>query len=160
MSKRIVIDLDVLTVALWEKSDPRKKEAKQFLEKVREGEFELYSPLLLFQQLSEWRNKKLVSEIIEFLIKNSSKFLDVRELEVLVEKKTGRFVSELIKSGKEELQIKKSDLSLVLYASGARADLLVTFDKGHLLNNQDDINKFLKKKGLPTIKIIEPGKLT
>lgn len=44
--KKIVADLDVLTVGLWHKKDYRKKEAKKFIEKL--GNFELVVPSFAF----------------------------------------------------------------------------------------------------------------
>lgn len=157
MSNKVMIDLDVLTVALWHKKDPRKDGAKEFLERVKGKDFEIYTPIMLLEQLNKWKNDKIVSEILSFLKKNSERFIGPRELEIIADKKTENLVSEIMDAGKKLKEVKESDLNLVIYASVIEADFLVTFDKKHLLRNEEQINKFLSEEDLPQIKIVKPG---
>ena len=41
---KILVDLDVVTVALWEKEDERRKMAIEFIDKVKSGKFTVYTP--------------------------------------------------------------------------------------------------------------------
>ena len=58
MSKKIITDLDILTVAYWDS----KKEANDFLERIKSGEFDMHVPYLIFDLLSKWRHNRLSEE--------------------------------------------------------------------------------------------------
>ena len=54
MKKKILIDLDVLTVAFWDK----KEEAIEFLERAKKGEFVIYTPFAVLDTLSHYGSTK------------------------------------------------------------------------------------------------------
>ncbi|MFB6159435.1 MAG: hypothetical protein ABEJ95_07330 [Candidatus Nanohalobium sp.] len=156
-----VVDIDVFTIALWDKQDDRKEHAEEVLEKIESGEIELHIPILLFQQIHEWKHSDLATEIAEFQFRYSNELIDVRELENSIESKTGKLVSKIIEEGMNQLEnMKESDLNLVLYTSGMKIDYLITFDKKHLLNRQKELNEFLKNQELPEIEIKSPEELS
>ncbi|MFB6209174.1 MAG: hypothetical protein ABEJ56_03475 [Candidatus Nanohaloarchaea archaeon] len=158
---KAVVDIDVFTIALWDKQDDRKEHAEEVLKKIENGEIELHIPLLLFQQIHEWKHGDLATRIAEFQFKHSKELIDVRELENSIESETGKLVSEIIEEGMDRLEnMNESDLNLVLYVSGLKLGHLITFDKKHLLNRQKELNKFLKEQELTEIEIKSPEELS
>lgn len=149
---KILIDLDVVTVALWD----RNKEAAEFLERAKKGEFELYTPYTLFDTLSKWKNEKLKNEIVGFYELYSKKIISGKEsLEKIEELKTGRkVVEELQKEG-----VKEEDATLVFIASIFEIDSLVTLNRKHLRNKRDEINRVLRNNGLKEISILLPTEI-
>jgi predicted nucleic acid-binding protein len=157
---KAVVDIDVFTVALWDKQDERKEAAEEFLDRIEDGEVELYLPLLLFQQIHDWKHNELATRIAKFQFRHSEELVDVRELENSIEDESGKLVSEVLDRASEQLpDVKESDLNLVLYASSLEVDL-VTFDRKHLLDRKDDINRFLEDQGLPEVRISSPEDLS
>ena len=59
--KKILVDLDVLTLAFWDKKD----EAKM-IEKVKAGIFLMITPYIILWHLAKWNYKKLAEEIANF----------------------------------------------------------------------------------------------
>lgn len=59
--KRIIIDLDVVTLAFWDKKDEA-----ELIERIKANEFEMVSPYILLDHLSKWDYRKLAEEIGEF----------------------------------------------------------------------------------------------
>lgn len=149
---KILIDLDVVTVALWDKN----KEAVDFLEKAKRREFELYTPYSLLDTLAKWKNEPLKTKILSFYELYSKKIISVSELlNKLEELKTGReVVEELQKKG-----VKEEDATLVFIASIFGIDFLVTFNRKHLRNKRNEINKVLSKNGLKEIGILLPSEI-
>jgi len=71
MKKKILIDLDVVTTAIWDK----KKESLDFIERVKKGEFVVYTPFAMLDTLSSWEHETLKKAIKEFYDVYSTTFL-------------------------------------------------------------------------------------
>ncbi|MEK6907121.1 MAG: hypothetical protein AABW45_01195 [Nanoarchaeota archaeon] len=152
---KILIDLDVLTVAFW-KGD-KKELALKFLSRVKNEEFILVTPFSLVNLILEWNDKLLAEKIKDFYFEYSNHILSNVEILKLTNRKgigEEKIVNEL-----ESLGVKKEDSVLVFVASLFNIDYLITFNRKHLKNNRDKINEVLKKNGLRTIKIVEPNEI-
>ncbi len=153
MKMKILIDLDILTVALWN----RNKEAIKFLERVKNGEFDVYTPFALFETVGKWKYERLKTEISGFYELYSKRIISSSEAAEKIERLNleGRKISEeFTKEG-----IKEEDSTLVLIASIFDIDILVTFNRKHLRNKRVVINEVLRKHGLKGIKILLPNEL-
>ena len=159
--KRIMIDLDVLTNALWKGENM--EVAKRFLESVTKEELEILTPAALIDLIFEWNDRKLAKSILAFYSENSdilSQRTILREFEKLGVDH-GKVVEELKKvSGKEE------DSFLVLVASVFGLEI-ITFNKKQkqkdapmcvslLRGKKDEINRILRRFSLSEVKINEP----
>src|SRR3989338_1850848 len=132
--KRILIDLDVLTNALWKGEN--KDAAKKFLDSAREGDIEILTPSTLLNLIFDWENRKLAKSILSFYSENS----DILSQKTVLREfgKSGIDYKKVIEclakaSGKEE------DSFLVLVASVFNLEIK-TFNKKHLLNKHDEID--------------------
>ena len=153
MKKKIMVDLDVVTVAEWN-SD---KDAITFIHKIKKGEFILFTPYILIEHLSKWEHKKLVSKIEHFYniysktIISAQNVLDrINEIGINRDKLT----DELLKAG-----VKEEDAVLVIITSIFDMDYLVTFNRKHLKGKEIKINEVLKRNELKNIKICLPNEI-
>ena len=78
MKQKILIDLDVITVGLWKGRE--KETAEKFLERIRKGEFEIYTPQQLFDSVEKWENKDVVKKVTDFLKIYSSEIITTEKL--------------------------------------------------------------------------------
>lgn len=150
--KRVLVDLDVLTVAFWDSKD----EAK-LLERIKGGKFDMVSPYILIEHLSKWNYKKLAHEIAGFYQKYSSQIVTVQNIldkteEINIEYK--KLFTDLLNIG-----VKEEDIVLVIVAGLFGIDYLITFNRKHLKSKEKEINEVLKKNGIRTIKIVLPSEL-
>ena len=153
MKKRIIVDLDVTTVAKWDKSQNGDL-GRKFIIRVEKGEFEMIIPYIILNLINEWRHKKLVKEIRDFYDTYSEDIISVINLEEKIIKLN--IDRTTLTSALESLHIKDEDTILVIIASIFGVDYLVTFNRKHLKNNEVKINNVLQKYGLKTIKIVLP----
>lgn len=148
--KRILIDLDVLTNALWKGKN--RDIARKFLDNVAKEDVEILTPAALIDLIFEWNDRELAKSILEFYSENSdilSQRSILREFEKLGVNH-GKVVEELKKvSGKEE------DSFLVLVASVFGLEI-ITFNKKHLVGKKNEINRILRLFHLSEVKINEP----
>ena len=148
---KILIDLDVLTVAFWDK----KKEASDFLGRIKNGEFDLYTPYALLELLGRWKYEKLRDTIIEFYTVYSSRILSVKEV-VDRSKEIGadynKTITDLMSKG-----VKEEDTILVFVTSAFHLDYLITYNRVHLKNKEAEINEILKVHKMKVIKIAIPN---
>lgn len=135
MKNKIIIDLDVVTVALWDNRGKNAELARKFLARVSKKEFYLGTPSLIIGIVLKWKHEILKNRIKEFFIKNSDSLITDTEIK------------------------EKIDAALVLIASIFSFDYLVTFNKIHLKNKKEEANKILKEWKLPTIQISGPEEL-
>ncbi len=77
--KKILIDLDVVTVSIWD------KEGLDFISRIEIGEFEVYTPYALLDLVLRWNYKELVEEIRKFYELYSDKIITARMLEARIE---------------------------------------------------------------------------
>ncbi|MBI2139449.1 hypothetical protein HYU14_00880 [Candidatus Woesearchaeota archaeon] len=148
--RKILIDLDVITVALWNK----KKEIVSFIERVKEGEFEVYTPYSLMDLVEQWRDARLRNNIKEFYALYSTEIVSLQRLKNLIEE---RAINEtaLIEVLKTK-EIKEEDILLVVVTALMNLDFLVTLNRKHLKNKEEVINAILSNHGLKKVKIISP----
>jgi len=152
---KILLDLDVLTVAFW-KGD-KKEIALKFLNRIKNQELILITPYSLIELVNLWNDKILSNKINDFYVLYSSKIISKIEVAELLSK--NRIDEKKIIYNLESLGIKDEDSVLVLICSIFNMEYLVTFNRKHLKNNKDKINGVLNKYGLKTIKIVEPNEV-
>lgn len=152
--KKIMIDLDVVTVGIWEKSDPRRDTAREFMERAESKEFGIVTLSTTLNLTQEWKDKALSGEIRRFYAENTDRFIDDMELFDAL-KSRGIEINELLDSF-DKHGIKEEDVLLVLTCSTQGLDCLVTFNKKHLRNKTEEINKTLREFKLPEIRILFP----
>ncbi|MBI2508090.1 hypothetical protein HYV89_04000 [Candidatus Woesearchaeota archaeon] len=151
-SKKVIIDLDVVTLAFWDKKDGAK-----LIERIKANEFEMISPYILLDHLSKWDYRKLAEEIREFYEKYSSEIITARNLlekteEINIE--YYKILNELISIG-----VKEEDVVLVIISSLFNVDNLITFNRKHLKNKEKEIGEVLKRYGIKTIQIKLPSEV-
>ncbi|MBI4168026.1 MAG: hypothetical protein HY515_03655 [Candidatus Aenigmarchaeota archaeon] len=157
MKKRILIDLDVITIAKWLKADERKKEALLFLERVRKGEFDVYTPYTLIELLSRWKHTKLVEDILGFYSVYSKNIINANLVLELARKariNLPELTKNLVAAG-----VKEEDAILVLISSLFDLDFLVTMNRKHLKNMAEKINRLMIKNKLRPIRIVFPNEI-
>ena len=153
IKKKIIIDLDVITVGKWDKGKYGDI-ARKLMKRVENKEFELIISFHLIEHLVKWHNIQLKEKIEEFYLKNSAKILTNEDIDVKIEE-LGINDKVLLNELKNN-SIKEEDAFLVMITSIFDLDCLITFNRIHLKNKKDIINEVLKKNGLKTIKIAGP----
>ena len=149
--KKILIDLDVVTVAFWDKGTNGDL-ARKFLLRIRQKELLMITPHYLLEHLTKWRYITLKEQIEDFYIKNSNKLLTNED----VDERIDELKIDDIKILLESKDIKEEDAFIVLVTSIFYLDYLVTFNRKHLRNKEKEINETLKKNGFKTVKIVGP----
>lgn len=148
-----MIDLDVVTVAEWDK----KEEAILFLDRIKSEEFLLSTPFIILDLVSNWKHKSLKNKIIKFYEVYSNEIITVKSyVDRIQEMKLDdkKLSNELLSHN-----IKEEDIVLVIFTSIFRLDCLVTFNRKHLRDKEKIINEVLKKHGLKPIKIALPNEI-
>ena len=155
IKRKIIIDLDVVTVGKWDKGNYGSI-SRKFMIKVSKGAFYLITPTLLLELVKKWRHEKLKAQIEEFYSKNSNETIerlqiikDVISKGIDFEEIFGKFIG---------IGIKEEDITLI-FASSLRDAALITFNKIHLKNKEEEINGILSKYSLRAIKIISPEQI-
>lgn len=152
MKKKIMIDLDVVTVAYWDRSRMGDL-ARSFIKKLSKKDHYIITPLMLIELVRKWKHEKLRTQIERFYFDNSNEILDNLQIVDGVLSNGADF--EEVFSVLSNLEIKEEDITLVL-ASSIKEALLVTFNRIHLKNKEEEINGILSRYGLKTIKITSP----
>ena len=156
MKKKIIIDLDVVTVAKWDKSDNGDL-GRKFIIRVEKKEFEMLTPYIIFDLISEWKHKSLSKEIREFYDIYSKDIISVINLEdKIIELNVDR---KALTSDLKFYDIKDEDIILVIITCIFDIGYLVTFNRKHLKNNEVKINNTLQKHRLRSIKIVLPNEV-
>jgi len=151
--KKIIVDLDVVTVAKWDKSKNGDL-GRNFLLRVTHKEFAMLTPFYLLGHLDKWEHITLKEQIEDFYLKNSVVLLTNEDVDAKIDNMgidDERILLEL-----QSNHIKEEDAFIVLVASLFEIDYLVTFNRIHLRNKEKQINEVLKKNGLKTIGIVGP----
>ena len=152
--KKVLVDLDVITVNLWDNKGENKRIAEEFIKKVGKKAFLIITPFSLLETVAKWKYDELKDEIEEFYIKNSYQILSNKDVDEEV--KSLKIDDIKILKNLEKNGVKGEDALLILIASIFKIDYLVTFNRKHLRNKETEINKILVEEGLGTIKIIGP----
>lgn len=152
--KKIIVDLDVVTVSIWDKKGENSQLAAEFIGRIKNKEFYVITPFFLLELVSKWRYSQLKDYIEEFYLKFTDTMLSNEDLDEKIDSiniDDKKIILELISNG-----VKSEDSLLVLVASIFDADYLITFNRVHLKNKKEVINEVLKKNGLSSIKIAGP----
>ncbi|MEK6808932.1 MAG: hypothetical protein AABY14_04555 [Nanoarchaeota archaeon] len=155
--KRVLIDLDVVTVAIWDKKGKSVDIANNFINRVKKKEFYVINPFFLIELVLKWRYEQLGVDIKEFYVLYSDKL--VSDTEFKDRCKELRINAEYIIKLLENNNIKEEDSVLVLVASIFNIDYLVTFNRKHLRNKKEVITHILKENGIYAVKIIGPEEI-
>ena len=153
--KKIIIDLDVVTVHFWDK-DARAGEAGGFIELVKGKLFEVIVPYALTELAENWQYVELKNMIISFYKENAT-VISAEEVNEKLESfgiNDKEFAISLVAHG-----VKEEDAALVMVASLFEAEYLVTFNRKHLRNKESEICEALNTFNLPKIKIRTPAEL-
>ena len=154
LRRRALVDLDIITVNLWDREGENKKIADEFIKKIEKREFLIITPFSLLEIVTKWKNDALKDDIEEFYIKNSHEILSNKDVDKrikLLNIDDIKILKDLEKRG-----VKGEDALLVLITSIFKIDYLVTFNRKHLRNKEGEINQVLREDGLEAIKIIGP----
>ena len=154
--KKIIVDLDVTTVAKWDKGENGDL-GRKFIIRVEKGEFDMLTPYIILDLINEWKHTALVKEIREFYDIYSQNIISVINLEEKIIKLNVDM--KALTSDLKSYYIKDEDIILVIIVSIFDADYLVTFNRKHLKNNEVKINNVLQKYKLRTIKIALPDEI-
>lgn len=150
--KKIVVDLDVLTLAFWD----RKDEAG-IIERIKGGQLAMITPYIILEHLSKWNYRKLAEEIAGFYGKYSFQIVTAQNIMDEAngaDLEYGRLLSELVGVG-----VKEEDAVLVIISALFDAGHLVTFNRKHLKSKEKEINEVLRKNGTGPIRIVSPEEL-
>ncbi|MEK6984426.1 MAG: hypothetical protein AABX33_07670 [Nanoarchaeota archaeon] len=153
IKKKILSDLDIVTVAFWDKKD----EAIKFLNRIKSAEFVLYTPFIILNLLTKWKHESLRNKIINFYEVYSDKIITIKSYDEKIKEiklDDKKLSNELLSH-----QIKEEDIVLVIFASIFNLDYLVTFNRKHLKDKEQTINEVLKKYGVNTIRIVLPSEI-
>ena len=74
IKKMVMIDLDVITVALWDSKGKNAEIARKFLVRVENKEFYIGIPFIIIEIVLLWKYEKLKNSIKEFYVKNCREF--------------------------------------------------------------------------------------
>ena len=155
IKKKIVVDLDVVTVGKWDKGN-NGNNSREFMRKIANKDFYLITPTLLLELVRKWRHEGLKIQIEEFYLKNSDELIERLQI-----------IEEIIRQGIDfeeifnrfvDIAVKEEDITLLLVSS-LREALLITFNRIHLKNKEDEINEILSEYGLRPIKITSPEQI-
>jgi len=154
--KNMIIDLDVITVAEWDKSGEGIA-ARRFTDRIKKGEFYVSTPYIIFDLINEWKHASLVKKIKEFYELYSSNIISVENLEEKIIKMN--LDRKALVSDLKSFVIKEEDVVLVIICSLFDLDYLITFNRKHLKNKEAEINEVLHKYKLKKIYIALPNEV-
>ncbi len=149
--KRILVDLDVVTVACWDKGKNGDL-ARKFLSRI--NEFEMVTPFYLLNHLDKWKHIILKDQIESFYIENSAILISDKDIDLKIDER-GLNDKEVLLSLQSH-DVKEEDAFIVLVASLFGVDYLITFNRKHLRNKEKEIKEVLEKNGAMAIKIAGP----
>lgn len=151
--RKIIIDLDIITVAAWNKKGEETKTAQRFIARVQNNEFSAFTPFFLIELVGQWLYSALAEDIKQFYLKNTSiitnEDLENKVAELDLDDK--KILLELRAKG-----VKGEDALLALVTSIFSMDYLVTFNQKHLRSNVKMINEVMKDNGLKEIRLVGP----
>ena len=153
MKKKILIDLDVVTVGRWD-AGKYGDIARKLLKRTGNKEFDLVTPSYLIGHLLKWHNIQLKEKIEEFYLQESTKILSNEDVDIKIERL--EIDDKALLNDLKNHDIKEEDAFIVMVTAIFDLDYLITFNKIHLKNKKEAINEVLKKHGLAAIKIVGP----
>ena len=81
IKKKIIIDLDVVTVSIWNKKGQQVEVANKFIGRVKNLEFHVTTPFFLLELVSKWKYSQLKDFIEEFYLKFTNDILSNEDLD-------------------------------------------------------------------------------
>ncbi len=150
--KTVLVDLDVVTMAKWDKGT-KPDIARAFLAKIVEGDVVMVTPVILLKRLLVWGHFPLVSEMLAFYFDYSEQLLTDKQIKKRFEELG--IDDNTVLDFLESKGIKREDAFLALVASVFKL-CLVTFNKHHLQSKREVINEVFKKSGLVQIEVLSP----
>ena len=151
----MAIDLDVVTIGKWDKGK-QGDYSRKFMVRVKRKEFYIITPTLLLELVRKWKHENLKIQIEEFYLKNSDEF--VERLQIIGEIISKEIDFEEIFRKFIDVGVKEEDITLIL-ASSLRDAILITYNRVHLKNKEEEINEILSEYDLKAIKIISPERI-
>lgn len=79
--KKLLIDLDVVTVSIWDKKGKNVELAVEFTDRVKNREFYVITPFFLLELVSKWKYSQLKDYIEEFYLKFTDDMLSNEDLD-------------------------------------------------------------------------------
>ena len=122
MKKKIIIDLDVVTVAKWDKGEYGDI-ARHFIKRAENKEFQLVTLFYMLEQIVKWNHLQLRERIEEFYLKESSIMITNEDIDDKIEDigfNDGKLLKEL-----QDIKIKDEDAFIVMVASIFEVDYLI-----------------------------------
>ena len=141
-----MIDLDIVTVSIWDSKGENVKLAIKFTDRIKNKEFYVATPFYLLEHLMQWKHIRLKEQIENFYIKNSDRLITSEDIETRIDEleiDDVKILSEL-----QSHDVKEEDAFIVLVAAIFDIDYLVTFNRKHLRGKKKEINDVLKKMEL------------
>lgn len=154
MKKKILVDLDVITVSEWEKKDPRREASIKFVNRAKNED--IVTPFLLIERTAKWKHDALRDLIEDFYIKHSKILTDKDIEEGILKRKVD---DKTILLDLESEGVKPEDAFLVLVTSIFDLDHLVTMNRRHLKNKEEIINNILRKHKQKEVDIVDPREI-
>ena len=154
--KKIIVDLDVVTVAKWDKGKNGDL-GRKFLLRIEQKELDMTTPFYLIGHLDKWEHVTLKEQIEDFYLKNSAAMLTNEDVDAKIDSLGVDDVSILLELQSND--IKEEDAFIAMAASLFEIDYLVTLNRKHLRNKEGKINEVLKKNGLKAIRIVGPERV-
>jgi len=155
IKRKMAIDLDVVTIGKWDKGK-QGDYSRKFMVRVKRKEFYIITPTLLLELVRKWKHENLKIQIEEFYLKNSDEF--VERLQIIGEIISKEIDFEEIFRKFIDVGVKEEDITLIL-ASSLRDAILITYNRVHLKNKEEEINEILSEYDLKAIKIISPERI-
>ena len=155
IKRKIVIDLDVITVGMWDKG-VNGDNSRRLILRVKNKEFYLIVPTLLLELVKKWDNKALKTKIENFYLNNSDE--PVERLKIIEEIVSKGIDFEELFQRFISIKVKEEDITLI-FVSSLRDAALITFNRVHLKNKEEEINGILSEYGLKAIKITSPEQI-
>ena len=159
--RKILVDLDVVTVGTWDKGENGDM-ARRLMSRIVEKEFFMVSPFLLLERISKWGNLKVSGPMKEFYVKNSDLLLTDEDVSARISE-----VGEEIKGFNEAKLLKElrrkavgnQDAFLVLIAAVFGLDL-VTFNRKTLRSKEKVVSEVMSSYGIKAPKLLGPEQLS
>lgn len=155
--KKIIVDLDIVTVANWDKKGEPARLAQKFINRIENNEFQVVTPFIMIELLTRWKYSELVSTIQQFYLTNTTGFITNEDFDKKLE--SLKINDEKILAELKASNVKGEDTVLVLITSLFEIDYLVTFNRKHLRGKKELINEVLTTNGVKTIEIVGPEEI-
>jgi len=151
---RIMIDLDAMLAAYGTPDKPEKKEtAIKLIREVKAGKHELYTSYTLMDIVAGFNIEYFRKKIHRFYVRYSKDIITAKRLEEKLSS-SGKEIKALLKKF-TAIGIKEEDAVLATISSVFEVELK-TFNKKHLLNKREEINKILREEDMNEIIVNEP----